>query len=413
MIEKRFAITGGTLIDGTGKDPLTNAVVLVEGQRIVNVGGADRVKIPAGFERIDASGLTVMPGLIDAHIHISGLISGNPLDWVVESGFTQILRAVRQVGSVLDAGVTTVRSAGSRYDVYLKRAIEAGTIVGPTIVAAGLGISRTGGHPDLRQDLLYVIPEELIRENHPRCMICNGVEEIRKGVRKLINHGVDHIKVWLSGGGAWEKDRCGDVHFTKQEMETLVNEARMLRFRVMAHVENLRATKLAIESGVDTIEHADDWEGKPALDEEACSSIVEKNIILVPTVGCGMRSVEQSGAVTLPKNILDGYKLAIEMGVKFAAGSDTVFEIAAPYGKYSVEEIEKMVRVLGFSPMDAIVAATKMGAEASGIADKVGTIEKGKLADILLVEGNPLEDVGILVERDNIKSIIKGGKVVR
>jgi len=409
-MENKLAITGGTLIDGTGEEPLANAVVLVEGQRIVNVGRADSVQIPAGFERIDASGLTVMPGLIDAHIHITGLISFNPLDWVVESGFTQILRAVRQVGSVLDAGVTTVRSAGSRYDIYLKRAIEAGTIVGPTILAAGLGISRTGGHPDLRQDLLYVLPEELIRENHPRCMICDGVEEIRKGVRKLINHGVDHIKIWLSGGGAWEKDRCGDVHFTKEEMETLVNESHMLRARVMAHTENLRATKLAIAAGVNTIEHADDSEGKPGLDEEACSSMVEKNIILVPTVGCLTRG---EGAETLPKNVLDGYKLAIEMGVKFAAGSDTVFEIAAPYGKYSVVEVEKLVSVLGFSPMDAIVAATKMGAEASGIADKVGTIEKGKLADILLVDGNPLENIGILVERENIKSIMKRGKVFR
>lgn len=413
MKERGFAITGGTLIDGTGKDPLKNAVVLVEGQRIVNVGRGDRVKIPAGFKRIDASGLTVMPGLIDAHIHISGLISGNPLDWVVESGFTQIIRAVQQTGKVLDAGVTTVRSAGSRYDIYLKRAIEAGTIVGPTILAAGLGISRTGGHPDLPQNILYIMPEELIRENHPRCMICDGVEEIRKGVRKLVNHGVDHIKIWLSGGDLWEKDRTGDVHFTKQEMETLVNEARMLRARVMAHVENLRATKLAIEAGVDTIEHADDWEGNPSLDEEACSSIVAKNIILVTTLGCGIRSVKRSGAETLPKNILDGYKLAIEMGVKFAAGSDTVYESSAPYGKFSVEEIEKLVSVLGFSPMDAIVAATKMGAEASGIADKVGTIEKGKLADIILVEGNPLENISILVERENIKSIMKGGKVVR
>ena len=413
MTEKGVAIIGGSLIDGTGKEPLANAVVLVEGQRIVNVGRADSVKIPAGFARIDASGLTVMPGLIDAHIHITGLISFNPLDWVVESGFTQILRAVRQVGSVLDAGVTTVRSAGSRYDIYLKRAIETGTIVGPTILAAGLGISRTGGHPDLRQDLLYIIPEELIRENHPRCMICDGVEEIRKGVRKLINHGVDHIKIWLSGGGAWEKDRCGDVHFTKEEMETLVNEARMLRARVMAHTENLRATKLAIAAGVNTIEHADDAEGNPGLDEEACSSMVEKNIILVPTVGCLIGVADQEGAGTLPKNVLDGYKLAIEMGVKFAAGSDTVFEISAPYGKFSVVEVEKLVSVLGFSPMDAIVAATKMGAEAAGIADKVGTIENGKLADILLVDGNPLENIGILVERENIKSIIKGGKVVR
>ena len=140
---------------------------------------------------------------------------------------------------------------------------------------------------------------------------------------------------------------------------------------------------------------------------------MEKNIILVPTVGCGMRSVEQSGAVTLPRNILDGYKLAAEMGVKFAAGSDTVWESSTPYGKFSVEEIEKMVSVLGFSPMDAIVAATKTAAEASGIADEVGTIEKGKLADIILVDGNPLENIGILVERENIKFIIKGGKVVR
>jgi imidazolonepropionase-like amidohydrolase len=143
------------------------------------------------------------------------------------------------------------------------------------------------------------------------------------------------------------------------------------------------------------------------------SNIQARNIILVPTLGCGIRSVERSGAETLPKNILDGYKLAIEMGVKFAAGSDTVWESSTPYGKFSVVEIEKMVSVLGFSPMDAIVAATKMGAEASGITDKVGTIEKGKLADIILVEGNPLENIGILVERENIKSIMKGGKVVR
>ena len=169
MKEKGFAITGGTLIDGTGKDPLKNAVVLVEGQRIVNVGRGDRVKIPAGFERIDASGLTVMPGLIDAHIHISGLISGNPLDWVVESGFTQIIRAVQQAGKVLDAGVTTVRSAGSRYDIYLKRAIEAGTIVGPTILAAGLGICRTGGHPDLPQNILYIAINPLTTVN--KCAI--------------------------------------------------------------------------------------------------------------------------------------------------------------------------------------------------------------------------------------------------
>jgi len=138
--------------------------------------------------------------------------------------------------------------------------------------------------------------------------------------------------------------------------------------------------------------------------------MVEKNIILVPTVGCLTRG---EGTETLPKNVLDGYKLAIEMGVKFAAGSDTVYEIAAPYGKYSVVEVEKLVSVLGFSPMDAIVAATKTGAEASGIADKAGTIEQGKLADIILVEGNPLENIGILIERENIKSIMKGGKVVR
>jgi imidazolonepropionase-like amidohydrolase len=316
------------------------------------------------------------------------------------------------VRKVLDAGFTTVRSGGSRYDVYLKRAIEEETIVGPTILAAGRGIRRTGGHMYVRGDI-YNISEEVIEENHPMAMSCDGVEEIRKGVRRLINHGADQIKVWVSGGAYWERDRNGDVHFTKEEMEVLVNEAHMLRARVMAHAENLRATKLAIAAGVDTIEHADDDEGNPALDEEACNSMVKKNIILIPTLAVyfiGPWAVE-----TLPKNILDSYKLAIEMGVKFAVGSDsyTDSESMTPFGKFSAVEVEKMVSVLGFSPMDAIVAATKIGAEALGIEDKVGTIEKGKLADILLVDGNPLENISVLVERKNIKSIIKGGKVIR
>ena len=412
MVEKRFAITGGTLIDGTGREPLENAVVLVEGPRIVDAGRVDAIKIPGGFERIDASGLMVMPGLIDAHLHFCGVVSGNPVDWIVEPSFTQLIRAVEQVRKVLDAGFTTVRSGGSRYDIYLKRAIEEGTIVGPTILAAGRGIRRTGGHMYVRGDI-YNIPEEVIEENHPMSMSCDGVEEVRKGVRKLINCGVDQIKVWVSGGAYWEKDRNGDVHFTKEEMETLVNEAHMLRARVMAHAENLRAIKLAIAAGVDTIEHADDDEGNPGLDEEACKNMVEKDIELIPTIGVyfiGPWAVE-----TLPKNILDTYKLAIERGVKFAVGSDSFVdsESMTPFGKFSAVEVERMVSVLGFSPMDAIVSATKIGAEALGIEDKVGTIEKGKLADILLVEGNPLENIGILVERKNIKSIIKSGKVIR
>lgn len=412
MSDGKFAIIGGTLIDGTGREPWENAVVLVEGARIVDVGRGNVVKIPEDFERIDASGLTVMPGLIDAHLHFCGVTSGNPVDWIVEPSFTQVIRAVEQVRKVLDAGFTTVRSGGSRYDIYLKRAIEEGTMVGPTILAAGRGIRRTGGHMYVRGDM-YNIPEEIIEENHPMSMSCDGVEGVRKGVRRLINYGADQIKVWVSGGSYWEKDRNGDVHFTAEEMETLVNEAHMLRVRVMAHAENLRATKLAIAAGVDTVEHADDDEGNPGLDEEACRNMVERNIILIPTIGVyfiGPWAVE-----TLPKNVLDSYKLAIEMGVKFAVGSDSYVdsESLTPFGKFSAVEIEKMVSVLGFSPMDAIVSATKIGAEALGIEDKVGTIEKGKLADILLVDGNPLENIGVLVERKNIKSIIKDGKVIR
>jgi len=407
MKEKSFlAIEGGNLLDVNRKELVENVTVLIQDSKIMNIG--KKISIPQNYKIIDADGLTIMPGLIDTHLHFIGVTSGNPVDWIVEPNFLQAMRTISQAREVLDAGFTTVRSGGSRYDVYLKRMIEEKRVSGPTLLAAGLGIRRTGGHMYVRGDI-YDLPEELIEKNHPMAMSCDGVEEIRKAVRKLINHGVDQIKVWVSGGSYWGKDRSGDVHFTLEEMKTLVDEAHMLRTRVMAHTENLRATKVAIAAGVDTIEHADDDEGKPGLDEEACNAMAEKNIILTPTLGVyfiGPWAVE-----VLPKNVLDSYKLAIETGVKFAVGSDSYTDSLTPFGKFSAMEIEKMVSVLGFSPMNAIVSATKIGAEALGMEEKIGILEKGKTADILLVKGNPIENIDVLLKRENIQFIIKEGRV--
>ena len=410
-LENEFALVGVTLIDGNGGPPQEDTTIIVKDGVIHKVGeGRSAIKLNPNIQQADFLGNFVMPGLIDSHIHFTGHRSDNPTDWVSEPKSLKAMRAVAEAQKVLDYGFTTVRGAGSRYDIHLKQAIAEGTIIGPRILASGLGIGRTGGHVDIRRDI-YEFPEELVDETIPWGQRCDGVVEIRKAVRKLINQGVDVVKVFISGGGVWEKDRCEDVHFTMEEITTVVQEARMGRLRVAAHCENLRAIKAAIEVGVATIEHADVIAGAEGLDEETCRDIVKNNIIVVPTLSTyfiGPWAVE-----TLPQSALDGYKMAIKTGVKLAVGADALADNLTPYGKYNIGELKLMVDILGLTPMQVIVSATKIGAEALGIEDKVGTVEEGKLADLLIIKENPAEDISVLLNKENIEHVIKEGKLIR
>ncbi|MGB9671561.1 MAG: amidohydrolase family protein, partial [Candidatus Norongarragalinales archaeon] len=231
---------------------------------------------------------------------------------------------------------------------------------------------------------------------------CDGVDAVRREARALVGKGADGFKVFVTGGGTWEKDRERDIHYTLEEVKAVVQEARMLGLKVCAHAECLEGVKIAVEAGVDTIEHGD------VLDEEVCKEMVKKNIIYVPTL-----SIYYVGpwAVEVPEMQLKSFRTAYKTGVKIALGSDAFTEELTPFGKYNIGEIKRMVDA-GMSPMDAIVSATRIGAEALGISDKVGAIEEGKTADLLIINGNPLDDITILLEKDNIQIVMKEGKVL-
>lgn len=407
-LEEEYALIGGTLIDGNGGIPVKDVTIVVRNGVIEEVGDRKSVRLEDRIQKVDISGFYLVPGLIDVHVHIIGVAHGPLIDNIIEPNYLQAIRTVAEAGKLLDHGFTTVRSGGSRYDVYLKRAIEEGTIPGPRILACGLGLCRSRGHGDSVRRDIYEIPEEWADQSRPKAQTVDGVEEIRKAIRKLVAQNVDHIKFWATGGGAWEKERCTDIHFSMEEMKAIMDESHMLGLKVMCHAENLQSVKALVELGVNSIEHGDNEDGDE-LDEETCKKMAEKNIFLTPTLSINF--IETNADTKLPQYLINGWKRAIKNGVKILLGTDAWADSITPYGKYNIGEIKLLVDILGMTPLQAITSATKFGAEACSIGDKVGTIEKGKLADLLVVKKDPSKNVDILLNKENIKYVVKDGNL--
>jgi imidazolonepropionase-like amidohydrolase len=406
QLERDFALVGGTLIDGRGGPPVADTTLVVRDGRIAEIG-ARRTTV-GGLQEIDAAGLVLMPGLMDCHLHLTGLKSRNPVDWITEPNYLQAMRTVAEARRLLEHGFTTVRSGGSRFDVSLRQAIEEGTLIGPRIVAAGLGISRSRGHGDLRRDI-YSLPDEYVQASHPFAQTCDGVEEVRKAVRRLVGQNVDVVKLWASGGGFWARERCTDVHFSKEEIRTIVEETHMCGLPVMAHCENIRAIAMAVELGVDSIEHADNEDGEE-MDDALCRAMAERGVFLTPTLSIyfvGPWAVER-----LPENLIRGWKRARQHGVRLLAGSDAYADPETPFGPYNAGELKLMAERLDMSPLEVIRAATADAAAGLRVEDRLGTLEEGKLADILVLEADPSRDITILTDKGNIRMVIKEGRLV-
>ncbi len=406
---RTYALTNATVIDGHGGAPLNDTTVLVENGVIKAVGSRESIIVEDNISKIDIGGHFILPGLIDAHVHIVGVGSPELLDNIVESNYLQAMRTVVEAGKLLEYGFTTIRSGGSRYDIYLKRAIEEGTVIGPRILTCGLALSRSRGHGDYIRRDIYEFPEDFVKDNLPKAQLVDGVEEVRKAVRQLIGQNVDHIKFWATGGGAWEKERATDMHFTRAEMEVIMEEAGMVGLPVMCHAESVESVKIAVDLGVRSIEHADDDNGYE-LDDETCMKMVEKNIFLTPTLAIFFFDLEEDEDI-LPSWVRS-LKRAKKHGVKILLGTDTWADSVTPYGKFNISEIKLLVDVLEMTPLEAITAATKHGAEACGVGDKIGTVEKGKLADLLVVKKDPVSDIEVLLDKDNVRYVIKDGKFV-
>lgn len=402
-LKKEYALVGATLIDGNGGPPASDITVVVKNGVIEEVGDRKSVTLEDNVQKVNIPEYYLMPGLIDLHVHLAGIKGSWDLGGIIENKYLKCIRSVGHAWRILDHGITTVRDM-SWNGLYLKTAIKEGSIKGPRIIAYGPPLSRTGGHGDLRRDI-YDLSSEYIKQNTVTHVLCDGVNEVRKAVRELIGRGADGIKLYADGGGLWEKDRVEDVHYTMEELKAIIDETHMMiGFKVTAHAESLKAVKMCLEAGIDSIEHGE------VLDEETCKEMVRRNVILIPTIASGFVG---SWAITEAevKSLFRNFKMAHEVGVKIGMGSDACAESDTPFGVYNVTEIKRLVEA-GLSNMEAIVSATNIGAETCGISDKVGVIKKGKLADLLVLKGNPLSNIDVLLDKENIKFVIKEGNLV-
>jgi len=408
-------IRGGTLIDGTGALPLKDATIVVEDKTITAVGKQKDVDIPrkANVTEIDASGKTIMPGLIDSHLHLSGMKTDRMIEeMILRPEKLSIIKSVYDAIDLLEAGFTTVKDCGG-FGISLKRAIAEGTTRGPRILSSGFILGQTGGHVDV-----HFLPVEWVDARTTKmgmALLCDGVAECIKAARYALREGADFIKICTSGGVMSMGDRPEDTQFTVEEIRAIVEEARHVGKYVTAHCQGTEAMKNSIAAGVKTIDHAfypDDDVIKMAKER--------KDVVFVSTLSVGWRIITGGVEAGYPpwavakakeawdimiKNIAKLYRA----GLTIASATDFAGSPLLKMGTNAME-LELLVKHCGFKPLDAIASATRNGARACGLETQIGTLEKGKLADLIIVDGDPIKDIKILQEKSKIRLVMKEGK---
>ena len=389
-------IEAGCMVDGLGGEPKENVDILIDGQHIVAIGprrslpDVSAVVIPA-HERM------VLPGIIDAHVHIGFDASSDPAYTAKnQSAAEMTIHGVRNARDLLAAGVTTIRTLGTPHhiDFFLRDGINNGLIEGPRMIAAGRSLTVTGGH------------------GHYYRIEADRPDEMREATRDQIKAGANVIKITVTGGVMTPGIRPGIPKFTLEEIQGVVREAHKAGVRVAVHAEGKQGVNDALAAGVDSIEH-----GYFMNNDEGLDLLLERGAYLVPTIMAydliangGERGVPaeavENARMALEYNTV-GFRNALDAGAKIAMGSDagTAFN---DHGR-SWRELSFMVKN-GMKPMHAIVAATRNGADLLGLGERLGTLEVGKLADIIVVDGDPLSDIAHI---GNVTCVIKGGQIVR
>lgn len=382
------------LIDGTGKAPIENPIILITDDRITAVGSAATITFPAGAKIIDLGDATLLPGFIDAHTHLIGRVLGDPEGENSPARDFESFGAILGVGNARDtlmAGFTTVRNVGAsgRFDdMALRKAINEGWVVGPRMQSAGHSLGITGGHCDTNGYRPGLFDRGV--ENG----IANSPDEIRAAVRYQIKYGADVIKTCATGGVLSEGDAVGTTQYNFDEMKAMVDEATKLEVKVAAHAHGTEGIKIATRAGVASIEHGS------FLDEEAARLMVQRGTFLVPTLMAGeaveraaksgvLKGLRAEKAIAAATAMRRGIKIAVANKVPIALGTDAgVF----PHGT-NAREFALLVEWGGMTPMDAIVAGTFNGSKLLGWDKNVGTLTAGKWADIVAVPGDPLKDI--------------------
>jgi imidazolonepropionase-like amidohydrolase len=392
-------ISSARMIDGTGAAPLDGVSLLVEDGRIGAIDAGGNGATPSGASRIDVGGRTLMPGLVDAHVHVTAFDMPR-----VHKGQEPMAAEVRHhliasgLGRMLRMGITTVRDVGAFGDdlLHARRAVRLGAIPGPRILACGRIVSATsaGGRHFAG----------MYRE-------ADGPDEVRKATREQFRRGADFIKLMTTGARSCELEDSAPAQMTRAEIATVVDEAHRMGYRVAAHCEGLDGTRLAIEEGVDTIEHGLELHRAPELLDELARS----ERVLVPTLSCFFNISENHGScwppglVELAERQLDEAHRTVAAaraaGVPLAMGFDS-----QPHGR-SALELVRLCRA-GLTPMEGVRAGTAVSAAACGLADHLGSIEPGKAADLLVLDGDPLAEPELLLDEERIWLVIQAGRPV-
>jgi imidazolonepropionase-like amidohydrolase len=407
QVKQLTVIKAGRLVDTENGRVLNNQMILIEGN-IIKAVGAD-LAIPAGANVIDLSRSTVMPGFIDTHVHLTGEPGGNYYDEIFRKSFVDSAVLCHIYAKrTLEAGFTTVRNVGAEgfVDVALKNAINAGQIPGPRMQVATYYIGSTGSHGDLNGFtpwLSWRMPEEMSG-------VADGPDALRKKVRYLIKYGADVIKFGASAGVLSEEASVGAPQFTQEEMNAIVDEARLHGLKACAHAHGTEAIKMAIRAGVASIEHGS------LIDDEGIRMMKERGTYLSADIYNDDYILSEYSKFGTPQKIIDKEKLvgrtqrenfrkAVQAGVKIAYGTDAG---VYPHG-WNGKQFAKMVE-WGMTPMQAIQAATMSSADLLGWKDQIGSIAVGKFADIVAVDGDPLQNISIL---ENVQFVMKDGAVYK
>ncbi len=407
------AILGGRVVDGLGGDPIENGVVLINDDRITHVGSKDAVQIPRDAQVIDAAGHTVLPGIIDCHVH-GTYRSRDVRRHLLNSPTYNVLRSTQIIEETLACGVTTARDMGGA-DAGFRQAIEEGIIAGPRLQISIAMVSQTGGHGDFWVPAGMRIPKRTWLPD----AVADGVDDVRRLVRQLLMAGADFIKICATGGITSVNDSWDEPQFTLEELRCAVEEAAAKRKPVAVHAEGVDGIRTALEAGVHSLEHG--W----FIDEQCIDRMVEQGTWWVPTLALVPMSIEhrkkdaawgqqQLGDeaqkdTEIHKKMQDEqfpiWREAVRRGVKIAMGTDQSHRLLV--GENMVE-LRFMVQYLGMSPMDVLVSATSKAAECIGRND-LGALAPGRLADVLIVDGDPLNDISVLENRECLKLIMKAG----
>ncbi len=400
---RRTIVRAGKLLDVKSGKLQTNQVVVIEGDKIVSVGPASEIKPFSTDTVIDLSSATVLPGLIDAHTHLTF----NPhfgYDTLAISVPREALTGAHNARLTLEAGFTTVRNVGARgySDVALRDAINAGDVPGPRMLVSGPALSITGGHCD--NDLL---PYEYHATSDGAA---DGIEQVQHKTREIIKYGADLIKVCATGGVLSKGDDPNASQYTLEEMKAIVADAHRLGRKVAAHAHGAQGVIWASEAGVDSVEHGH------LMNDAAIATLKKNGTYLVPTLYLVDWQREHAAQANLPEYAKrkmemvsevgkQNAKKAFEAGLKIGLGTDAA---VYPHG-LNAHELAVYVS-LGMTPLQAIQTATINDADLLGWSDKIGTLEPGKWADVIAVDGDPLQDVTIL---QHVKFVMNGGDVVK